>query len=101
MLHTMLCCMYGQTQIFLLFPPYIGLIGSKSSGICRNFIICIIIPYFVHNMVSYVWSNTKVILFHHWFGTLAVNAGAIIEISINSHQLPAIWFILSNQVNKS
>ena len=51
-------------------------------------------------MVSYVWSNTKVILFHHWFGSLAVNAGAIIEISIISHQLSAVWFIWAKQVNK-
>ena len=43
----------------------------------------------------------KTILFHHWFGSLAVNAREIIEISIISHQLSAVWFILSNQVNKN
>ena len=32
----------------------------------------------------------KLILSPHWFGLLAVNAGAIIEISIISHQLSAI-----------
>ena len=47
--------------------------------------------------MSYVWSNTKFILFPHWFGLLAVNAREIIEISIISHQFSAVWFILSNQ----
>ena len=42
----------------------------------------------------------KPILSPHWFGSLAVNAGAIIKISIISHQLSAVWFILSNQVYK-
>ena len=42
----------------------------------------------------------KLLLFPHWFGSLAVNARAIIEISINSHQKSAVWFILSNQVYK-
>ena len=31
---------------------------------------------------------------------LAVNARAIIKMLIISHQLPAVWFILSNQVYK-
>ena len=42
----------------------------------------------------------KLLLFPHWFGSLAINARAIIEISIISHQLSAVWFILSNQVYK-
>ena len=42
----------------------------------------------------------KLLLFPHWFGSLAVNARAFIEISIISHQKSAVWSILSNQVNK-
>ena len=42
----------------------------------------------------------KLLLFPHWFGTLAVNARAISEISLNSHQISAVCFILSNQVYK-
>ena len=42
----------------------------------------------------------KLILFHHWFGSLAVKAGAIIEISIISHLLSAVYLKLSNQVYK-
>ena len=50
--------------------------------------------------MSHVWSNTKFMLFPHWFGLLAVNASAIIEISIISHQLSAVWSILSNKCLK-
>ena len=32
----------------------------------------------------------RLLLFPHWFGSLAVNARAIIEISINSHQISAV-----------
>ena len=42
----------------------------------------------------------KLLLFPHWFGMLAVNARAISEISLNSHQISAVCFILSNQVYK-
>ena len=42
----------------------------------------------------------KLLLLPHWFGLLAVNARAIIKILIISHQKSAVWFILSNQVNK-
>ena len=42
----------------------------------------------------------KLLLFPQGFGLLAVNARAIIEISIISHQQSVIWFILSNQVYK-
>ena len=45
--------------------------------------------------------HKKLLLFPNWFGSLAVDARAIIEISIISHQLPAIWFILSNQIYKN
>ena len=83
--------------------PYFWLFGSKSNGIFQNFIIFIIkslVDHALYNIVSHVWSNTIFILFPHWFGTLAVNARAIIEILIISHQLSAVWFILSNQVYK-
>ena len=33
------------------YSPLSWLVGSISSGICRNFIICIIKPYFIHNIV--------------------------------------------------
>ena len=51
--------------------------------------------------VSYVWSNTKLLLFPHWFSTLAVNARAISEILLNSHPKSAVCLMLSNKVYKN
>ena len=79
---------------FLLFPPYVWLVSIKSNGIYQNFII-----FIIKNHASYT-ILCLMLLFPHWFGTLAVNARAIIKISIISHQLSAVWFILSNQVYK-
>ena len=110
--------MYGQTHIFPLFSPYfasliikavaiveissfayfhivpmyshiqiVWLIGIKTNGNYRNFVI---FTCFICSIMCYVYSNTKNLLFHHWFGSLAVNTGEIIEISIISHQLSAV-----------
>ena len=111
---------WSNTNISTI-PPIFQLIGNKSSGTCRNFIICIlhivsmyshiqivhtvwligiksngnyrdfiIFTCFVCSIMCYIHSSTKLILFPHWFGSLAVNAGEIIEISIISHQLSAV-----------
>ena len=101
--------------------PISWLIGNKSSGNCRNFIIFIlrivsmcshiqivhivwligikamaIIEISSFSPASYIASCVtyiqiqKPILPPHWFGSLAVNAREIIEISIISHQLSAV-----------
>ena len=44
---------------------------------------------YVASYVTYIQIQ-KPILFHHWFGSLAVNAGEIIEISIISHLFSAV-----------
>ena len=82
-----------KKKISTILPIY-WLIGSKSSGICQNFIICTLVLHLMYGPTQ------KFILFPHWFGSLAVNAGATIKILIISHQLSAVWFILSNQVYK-
>ena len=73
--------MYSHIQIVHI----IQLIGIKTSGNYRNFVI---FTCFICSIMCYVYSNTKKtkqILFHHWFGSLVVKAGEIIEISIMSH----------------
>ena len=89
---------------FLLFPPYVWLIGSKSSGIFRNFIIFIIksaVDHASHIILCLMYGQTqKLLLFPHWFGSLAVNAREISKISLNSHQKSAVCFTWSNQVYK-
>ena len=75
--------MYSHIQIVHI----VWLIGIKTNGNYRNFVI---FTCFVLSIICYVYSNTKLILFPHWFGSLAVNARAIIEISIISHQLSAV-----------
>ena len=89
--------MYGQTQIFPLFPPYLGSLVLKAVAFVK--ISSFSPASYVALCVTYIQIQ-KLILFPHWFGSLAVNARAIIKISIISHQLSAIWFILSNQVYK-
>ena len=96
--YCVICMVKHKSSHF--FPHIYWLIGSKCNGISRNFVIFILVPYFVHNIVFYVWSNTRVILSHHWFGSLAVNAGEINEILIISHQFSTVWLILSNQCLK-
>ena len=44
---------------------------------------------YVASCVTYIQIQ-KPILFHHWFGLLAVNAREIIEILIISHQFSAV-----------
>ena len=82
---------------FLLFPLNFGSLAVKTMAF---FEISSFSPAsYIASCVTYSQIQ-KLILFPHWFGSLAVNAGAIIEILIISHQLSAVWFILSNQVNK-
>ena len=75
--------MYSHIQIVHI----VWLIGIKSNGNYRNFII---FTCFIRSIMCYVYSNTKLILFPHWVGLLAVNTGEIIEILIISHQLSAV-----------
>ena len=43
-------------------------------------------PCYVHQIMSYVWSNGKFLIFLFQFGTLAVKAMAFWEILLSSHQ---------------
>ena len=81
------CVLCMVKHKYFHYSPISWLIGIKSIGNYQNFVI---FTCFIRSIMCYVYSNTKPILFYHWFGSLAVNAGAIIEISIISHQLSAI-----------
>ena len=75
--------MYSHIQIVHM----VWLIGIKTNGNYRNFII---FTCFIHSIMCMYIQIQKPILFHHWFGSLAVKAGEIIEISIISHLFPAV-----------
>ena len=72
--------MYSHIQIVHI----VWLIGIKAMAIIE------ILSFSPALYVASCVTNTKYILFPHWFGSLAVNTGAIIEISIISHQLSAV-----------
>ena len=91
------CVMYIQIQKPILFPHWFGSLAVNAGAIIK--ISSFSLALYVASCVMYIQIQ-KPILFPHWFGLLAVNAGAIIEILIISHQLSAVWFILSNQVYK-
>ena len=82
---------YGNTYYLVpigeisIFPPYIWLIGSKSSGIFQNFIIFIIksaIDHASHIILCLMYGQTQnFYYFPHMFGSLALKAMAFIKIS--------------------
>ena len=78
---------------FYYFPIYLAHWQLKQC-ISQNFIIFIIKTVVDHALCNcYVLCMVKtqgLLLFLHWFGSLAANARAIIEILINSHQISAV-----------
>ena len=68
-----LCLCIVTFKLFIL----VWLIGIKTNGNYRNFVI---FTCFVCSIMCYVYSNTKkLMLFPHWFGSLAVNARQLLK----------------------
>ena len=84
--------MYSHLQIVHI----VQLIGIKTNGNYRNFVI---FTCFVRSIMCYVYSNTKSILFHHWFGFVGCksrgNYRNFDNVPPNFHRLAK-----SNQVSK-
>ena len=74
--------MYGQNTYISIFTPYFGSLVLKPVVIIE--ISSFSLASYVASCVMYIQIQ-KPILFHHWFSSLAVKAGEIIEISIMSH----------------
>ena len=87
-LHTLYCVLCIVTfKIFHYLPMIVWLIGVKSNAIIE--ISSFSPASYIALCVTYMQIQ-KTILFHHWFGSLAVNTRAIIKILIISHQISAV-----------
>ena len=81
-LGTATCIIWLQFGKFLLFPPYVWLIGSKSSGIFQNFIIKSAVDHASHIILCLMYGQTQnFYYFPHVFGSSAIKAMAFIKIS--------------------
>ena len=77
-----LCLMYGQMGNFQYFSSCLAhwLLKPWHFGKFCHW------PCYVHQVMSYVWSNMKFLIFLFLFGMLAVKAMAFWEILLFSHQ---------------